>query len=291
MTDYIVTSEELSFCRVYGRRLLLGQIIFLLSLLPTVLDSEEDLATTAGKALTSPFYLAFQLACVFVATYGSIVSSSLNRLRFKNGVLVVNKHVISSQELRKQFDFKKGTRLRKVVQRIKYWQKRLKFLGGALKGFAHLVLVWLLTLYVCFCFGAPLNFPPFSQETEFWEQTSTFAALIVVHALLPVVLSHGGDHKALTKVFLTQPKGEGEDNISLTTPIETQLFYRGFGAIAGAWAGAIPIPLDWDRPWQAWPITCSVGCLCGAVISNLVMLVVAKHQDLPTLVTHKQKSS
>ena len=31
----------------------------------------------------------------------------------------------------------------------------------------------------------------------------------------------------------------------------------------GAWLGAIPIPLDWDRPWQVWPISCVYGSIAG----------------------------
>ncbi|XP_056153528.1 phosphatidylinositol-glycan biosynthesis class F protein [Lampris incognitus] len=33
--------------------------------------------------------------------------------------------------------------------------------------------------------------------------------------------------------------------------------------VVGAWVGALPIPLDWDRPWQVWPISCSLGSVIG----------------------------
>jgi len=32
--------------------------------------------------------------------------------------------------------------------------------------------------------------------------------------------------------------------------------YRFISTIVGAMIGAAFIPLDWDRPWQKWPITC-----------------------------------
>lgn len=38
----------------------------------------------------------------------------------------------------------------------------------------------------------------------------------------------------------------------------------------GAWIGAIPIPLDWDREWQKWPVTILTGLYCGAVVGKLV---------------------
>ncbi|XP_054454653.1 phosphatidylinositol-glycan biosynthesis class F protein [Anoplopoma fimbria] len=39
--------------------------------------------------------------------------------------------------------------------------------------------------------------------------------------------------------------------------------------LVGAWVGAFPIPLDWDRPWQVWPVSCSLGATVG-FLSGLV---------------------
>lgn len=44
--------------------------------------------------------------------------------------------------------------------------------------------------------------------------------------------------------------------VSLLTPsrlrdeFERSLVYPPVGAVLGGWLGAIPIALDWDRPWQ-----------------------------------------
>ncbi|KKZ60860.1 hypothetical protein EMCG_04451 [[Emmonsia] crescens] len=35
------------------------------------------------------------------------------------------------------------------------------------------------------------------------------------------------------------------------------------GVGLGAWFGAVPIPLDWDRPWQTYPITIITGAYIG----------------------------
>ncbi|KAI5955343.1 GPI11 [Candida jiufengensis] len=40
--------------------------------------------------------------------------------------------------------------------------------------------------------------------------------------------------------------------------------------LAGCWLGVIPIPLDWDRPWQQWPITLLVGAYLFAIIGNVI---------------------
>lgn len=41
----------------------------------------------------------------------------------------------------------------------------------------------------------------------------------------------------------------------------------------GTWIGVIPIPLDWDRPWQQWPITLLCGGYIGSVVGGLLSLV------------------
>lgn len=42
--------------------------------------------------------------------------------------------------------------------------------------------------------------------------------------------------------------------------------------LLGTWLGAIVIPLDWDRPWQAWPIPCVTGALLGYMIAHFITL-------------------
>ncbi|GAP83105.1 putative GPI biosynthesis protein family Pig-F [Rosellinia necatrix] len=42
------------------------------------------------------------------------------------------------------------------------------------------------------------------------------------------------------------------------------------GAGLGAWLGAVPIPLDWDREWQKWPVTILCGIYAGYAVGKLV---------------------
>lgn len=46
-------------------------------------------------------------------------------------------------------------------------------------------------------------------------------------------------------------------------PVDFLWFGGAWGSLAGAWMGAIPIPLDWDRPWQRWPVSCVAGASAG----------------------------
>ena len=56
--------------------------------------------------------------------------------------------------------------------------------------------------------------------------------------------------------------------VSLQLPID-EVYGTSLGACVGAWVGAIPIPLDWDREWQKWPVTIIVGLYAGAVVGKL----------------------
>ncbi|KLO13285.1 hypothetical protein SCHPADRAFT_852771 [Schizopora paradoxa] len=61
---------------------------------------------------------------------------------------------------------------------------------------------------------------------------------------------------------------------SLRNEFERSLVYPSVGAVVGAWVGAIPIALDWDRPWQAWPLTVAYGAVGGYIIASWAAFVV-----------------
>ncbi|QIW95906.1 hypothetical protein AMS68_001424 [Peltaster fructicola] len=56
---------------------------------------------------------------------------------------------------------------------------------------------------------------------------------------------------------------------SLQLPID-EAYGMSLGACLGAWIGAIPIPLDWDRDWQRWPVTIVAGVYIGAIAGKLI---------------------
>ncbi|KZV91341.1 hypothetical protein EXIGLDRAFT_97710 [Exidia glandulosa HHB12029] len=74
----------------------------------------------------------------------------------------------------------------------------------------------------------------------------------------------------------------------LQTDAERAMFYPSAGAVLGAWAGAFPIALDWDRPWQAWPLTPAFGAVLGYIVGSLVALAFIA---LPSSATSRQQRS
>lgn len=69
--------------------------------------------------------------------------------------------------------------------------------------------------------------------------------------------------------------------VALWSPID-EVYGATLGAFVGAWAGAVPIPLDWDREWQKWPVTIVTGAYLGYVLGKLAgrWLLKGKRIDL-----------
>lgn len=56
---------------------------------------------------------------------------------------------------------------------------------------------------------------------------------------------------------------------SLGQPLDET--YGAFcGGLVGAWLGAVPIPLDWDREWQKWPVTIVIGMYLGVAAGRVL---------------------
>jgi len=71
--------------------------------------------------------------------------------------------------------------------------------------------------------------------------------------------------------------------LSPRTPVERAMVYPAVGAVLGCWTGAFPIALDWDRPWQAWPLTPAFGATLGYIIGTLGAVIVTAVRRGPLL--------
>jgi len=86
------------------------------------------------------------------------------------------------------------------------------------------------------------------------HKTFVLSMHLAVLAAVPLACTFGTDLGGWRRVVAcNNPKTDGEVLAYLPSAL----------AVVGTWFGAIPIPLDWDRPWQAWPITCTAGAIAG----------------------------
>ncbi len=156
-----------------------------------------------------------------------------------------------------------STLLRRTVLRLKRIVFGLRPAWRLAEGAAMLGMFWALVYYLCVCFGAPF----FSDQRE----TAAFSALLALLVLLPSLLVYGPEREDLRRIFLVSDLSEAD-------PLAHLLFQNAVGSVVGAWFGAFPIPLDWDRPWQRWPITCCLGAVAGHAVSSVWSLLVITRQ-------------
>ena len=97
-------------------------------------------------------------------------------------------------------------------------------------------------------------------------RTLLFSLYVVTIGFLPLILRLQGNLKDIY-AFLFENELQLSVIGSMNTTHRFLMRNLAWGTIIGAWAGAIPIPLDWDRWWQRWPITCLVSVTIGAVVS------------------------
>ncbi|XP_060043524.1 phosphatidylinositol-glycan biosynthesis class F protein isoform X4 [Erinaceus europaeus] len=62
----------------------------------------------------------------------------------------------------------------------------------------------------------------------------------------------------------------GAPLIEVTSIWENSLQITTISSFLGTWFGAFPIPLDWERPWQVWPISCTLGATLGYVAGLII---------------------
>jgi GPI ethanolamine phosphate transferase 2/3 subunit F len=87
--------------------------------------------------------------------------------------------------------------------------------------------------------------------------TLACAAHLAVLGLFPLFYAHGVDSAAWRAL------GGGRAALDDS--------YGGLaGACLGAWLGAVPIPLDWDRDWQRWPVTILTGMYAGWALGRVI---------------------
>ncbi|KAJ4355525.1 Glycosylphosphatidylinositol (GPI) anchor assembly protein [Didymosphaeria variabile] len=108
-------------------------------------------------------------------------------------------------------------------------------------------------------FGAPL--------TTHHAHTLLAGAHISFLSTLPLVYVHGVDGATWREI------------IALLRPVD-EVYGGMIGTVVGAWLGAIPIPLDWDREWQKWPVTIVSGAYVGWAVGKLLGGLVFKGKKI-----------
>ncbi|XP_014303068.2 phosphatidylinositol-glycan biosynthesis class F protein [Myotis lucifugus] len=102
-------------------------------------------------------------------------------------------------------------------------------------------------------YGAPL--------IELVLETFLFAVILSTFTTVPCLCLLGPNLKAWLRVFSRN---------GVTSVWENSLQITTISSFLGTWLGAFPIPLDWERPWQVWPISCTLGATFGYVAGLVI---------------------
>ncbi|XP_035912444.1 glycosylphosphatidylinositol anchor biosynthesis protein 11 [Anopheles stephensi] len=128
-----------------------------------------------------------------------------------------------------------------------------------------IVLFALATLFyafICVVVGAPL---------DQYEETLSLAVTLTTVTIFPIILFIG--QMQTYQLLLSE-------TLELKSPLANSylnlLKNNCIGVILGAWGASVVAPLDWDRPWQVYPIpnvVGSIGGLFGINVFNLLSTV------------------
>ncbi|KAG0749260.1 hypothetical protein G6F57_002524 [Rhizopus arrhizus] len=103
-------------------------------------------------------------------------------------------------------------------------------------------------------FGAPL--------LDKIPNTFLFSAYLSILTIMPCFQSL--ENPVWVKVFIQH---------SPTTTSEIYAYAQVVCTLTGAWIGAIVLPLDWERDWQVWPISCIISTYVGHAVGVLAAFV------------------
>lgn len=143
-----------------------------------------------------------------------------------------------------------------LYSRYRYNPQQSSYLRAVARGILGLPAGALLNSLAAFALGAPVTFQ-FLPKTLYWSLMMSLFTTVPASCVL-------GSSWADWKRIFAQTKPNGS--------IEYLICLHAHGAVIGGWFGAWPMPLDWERPWQEWPISVSFGTLAGYLVALVASL-------------------
>ncbi|KAK1256564.1 hypothetical protein QJS04_geneDACA019606 [Acorus gramineus] len=105
--------------------------------------------------------------------------------------------------------------------------------------------------------GAPIRIQ-YLTRTLYWSLLMSLFTILFCGSCISTCFAMW-----LIVFFVERPRGV----------LEYMICLPAHGAVIGAWFGAWPMPLDWERPWQEWPICVTYGAVVGYSLGMLASLV------------------
>ncbi|KAL2322112.1 hypothetical protein Fmac_026491 [Flemingia macrophylla] len=143
-----------------------------------------------------------------------------------------------------------------LFSRYRQNRQRCTYLRAVGRGVLGVPVGALLNLLGAIALGAPVT-------SQYLPKTVNWALMMSLFTTVPASCVLGSSWTDWRRIFAqTKPNGS----------IEYLLCLPAHGAVIGAWFGAWPMPLDWERPWQEWPISVSYGAIAGYLVALIASL-------------------
>lgn len=129
-------------------------------------------------------------------------------------------------------------------------RQQSSYLRAVGRGMLGLLAGALVSAFAAIALGAPVG-------TKYLSSTINWSMMMSLFAVVPAASVFGSSWTDWQRLFAcTKPVGT----------VDFMICLPAHGAIIGSWFGAWPMPLDWERPWQEWPICVSFGAIAGYLI-------------------------
>lgn len=202
----------------------------------------DEKAILRNIKIYSYFTCIYLPILIFVLTYLNIL---YNIGKYKSYPLML---VLTCAEILKYMISKSQSNEKKVQSK----QKKSVKINNFIRSIFIIALMTVIHYIVAVLFGA--------QLFHVFEETFMFSVMLTTLTIIPACIHLGTD-----KIFYM---------LNNITPYEgdllSELVFQNICSVyVGTWFGAFVIPLDWDRPWQVWPIPCSLGAMLGYFASHL----------------------
>ncbi|ONK71048.1 uncharacterized protein A4U43_C04F4170 [Asparagus officinalis] len=135
--------------------------------------------------------------------------------------------------------------------------KDCSLLKAAGRGLLSLPIGALLNAFGAIVLGAPIGI-------KYLARTAYWSLLMSLFTFVPAACVFGSS------------RIDWQHFVACDKPTEItdyMIYFPAYGAVVGAWVGAWPMPLDWERPWQEWPICVTYGSVAGYLVGLLASSV------------------
>lgn len=201
------------------------------------LNNQLELRRVTISSLVTCIYLP---SIITVISYKGLLYTVGNGSSFYILVLIFIAELLKSLYLTSSNDIQGK---KKTKSRARDIMKSFGFLLGVMFSFFVGIIL----------FGAPVM--------DCHEETLMLSALITLLTIFPLI-AYSCVETSMQLLF-------GVKAYSKDTIVE-MLVNNALLTVCGAWLGAVVIPLDWNTPWQQWPIPCYLGAVGGFLLSNVL---------------------